>query len=389
MRHSIIKFDLIPFVWAKKSFKARRALMGFMEPKSLLPIARHAKELLEHASEHLLGNVERDLIFALIHADNSVEIMLREYLRFDKNERWRDLENRNFHQLLDACTELETVGNNRSQFVAFHDIRNALYHTGTFAPRRQDVESAVFFSKSLFNELHSDQPFREMKAVKPSKRTIKRLTKEFGKQKPYAKEANLVDRLTLSLEKRGYETRPNPRFAGTSIMADLLATKNDEVLVIEVKGKTGTILNSSIFRLAGFVEAARRALPGKKVMGWLVAESGFTKPARSAAAKVNIKLSTSKELDESRTYTFRKDETDEATSKITRDGAEKAAARFVRGKNKNAFEVRIDRAHKENREWVVEGSYATSIEGFPWAFDFEVRIRENGEVASYDFLKRN
>lgn len=349
-----------------------------MSSNFLLPIARHARELLEHASEHLRGNVERDLIFALIHADNSVEIMLREYLRFKKRKSWKDLENKNFHQLLNDCRELGTIENNRNQFIAFHDIRNALYHTGTFAPRKQDVQAVIYYSKLLFNELHPNLPFKDMKAANPTKKTIKHLAEEFG-QKPYVMEVDLIGRLKLFFIEQGYETRLNPKFAGTSIMADLLATRNNEAIVIEVKGGARRVFNSSIFRLAGFVDAARKTLPEKKVTGWFVAKTGFSKAARSAAGKLNIKLISGNEFEELLMPTSK------ATAKITRGSAEKIAIELVKSKNKNVSGVDVSSVHQKMKNWVINGAFSTRINGLPWAFNFEVRISENGEVISYNF----
>lgn len=357
-----------------------------MGPYPLLPIARHARELLEHASYHLAANAEKDLIFALIHADNSVEIMLREHLRFNKNQSWEKIENKNFHELLDACTELETVQNNRSQFVAFHDIRNALYHTGTFAPRLQDVESAVYFSKSLFNELHPKQSFKDMKAAKPTGLTIKRLAKEFGKKKPYAREAEVTKTLSFLLEKQGYKTISQPMLAGTSIMADLLATGDDEVIVIEVKGGVGPVASSSVFQLAGFVEAAKKSFPDKKVKGWLVTDSSFSSASRTAATKLNIELITTKNLDNLPNIML-KNHIVNSILTITQQDARRIATNFVKANCKNAFDVNIIGVRKEDVEWIVTGDYSTRIEGFPWAFNFEVRIGKEGKVTSYNFDK--
>jgi hypothetical protein len=243
------------------------------------------------------GN-EKDVIFALIHADNSVEIMLREHLRFDKNKPWKDLENKGFNQLLDECRELATIENNKSQFVAFHDIRNALYHVGTFVPRKQDVESAVYFAKLLFNEIHPNSTFKDMKLASPSDRTINILAKEFGKQKPYVTEMKFVGELASFFRRHGYKTEFNPKFAGTTAMADLLVTGKDEIIIVEVKARTKgkRVLNSAVFQLAGFVEVVKKALPEKKVTGWLVTNTAFSKAAVSAARKLKIKVVSSEEF---------------------------------------------------------------------------------------------
>ncbi len=270
-----------------------------MGPYSLLPIGRHAKELIEHASEHLRKNSEKDLIIALIHADNSIEIMLKEYLRFHKNKPWRAIDNQGFIKLLDSSKDLKTVENNRSQFVAFHDIRNALYHTGTFAPRKGDVESALYFSQLLFNELHPNFAFKDLRFANPSLHTINRLAGEFGDKKPYVTEIRLTRKLVDYFKKKGYKVRVNPKFAGTTIMADMLLMRKDETIVVEIKARTKSkkVLNSAIFQLAGFVNAVQKELPTKKVKGWLVTNTTFSKAAKSAARKLDIRLISGDELE--------------------------------------------------------------------------------------------
>lgn len=270
-----------------------------MGPYPLLPITRHAKELVEHSAEHLKKGDEKDLIIALIHIDNAIEIMLKEYLRFNKNRSWRNIENQFFPQLLDACVDLETIENNKSQFIAFHDIRNALYHAGTFAPRKEDVESALYFSKLLFNEMHPNFSFVEMKLETPSDKTIHLLTKEFGRGKPYATEARLVKELAAFFKKQGYASRINPTVAGTSIMADLMLTRNNKSIVIEVKAraKGHNVLNSAIFQLAGYLEAIKGAMPTREVEGWLVTNTSFSRAAITAARKLGIRLVNGKDLE--------------------------------------------------------------------------------------------
>jgi len=270
-----------------------------MGPYSLLPIGRHARELIEHAADHLGNNTEKDLTIALIHADNSIEIMLKEYLRFLKNKPWREIDNQGFIKLLDSSKDLKTVVNNRSQFVAFHDIRNALYHTGTFAPRKMDVESAIYFAQLLFNELHPKYPFTDLRFANPSLQTINSLAGEFGEKKPYVTEVRLITKLEHIFKKQGYSIKDTHKFAGTSIMADMLLTKNNEVIVVEVKARSKgkKVVNTAIFQLAGFVNAVRKELPLKNVNGWLITNTAFTKAAKTAANKLNIKLSTVDELE--------------------------------------------------------------------------------------------
>jgi hypothetical protein len=77
--------------------------------------------------------------------------------------------------------------------------------------------------------------------------------------------------------------------------------------------------------------------------------------------------------------------TPENTSHITREKAEAIAFEFVKKKNKGVSEVEVNSVHKEGKEWIIKGAYSTSIEGFPWAFNFVVQINDNGKVISYNF----
>ncbi len=272
--------------------------MGPFAQRPLLPIARHAKELIEHSSEHLQGGSEKDLIIALVHIDNAVEILLKEHLRFDKNVSWRKIEDKFFPQLLDDCvSDLDALENNKSQFIAFHDIRNALYHAGTFAPRKDDVESAIYFTKLLFNELHPEFAFKELKVKATPKDTIRFLAKEFGRDKPYATEVGLTNKIASLMRRHGYVVALNPMLGGTSRMADMLLTKGNKIIVVEVKARTTgkRVLNSSVYQLAGYVAAVKQE-KNSEVEGWLVTNENFSSVARKAAEKLEIRLISGSEL---------------------------------------------------------------------------------------------
>jgi Holliday junction resolvase len=274
--------------------------MGPYSPlKRLLPIARHAKELIEHSSEHLENGSEKDLLISLVHIDNSVEIMLKEHMRFKRNISWGQIEKMFFPQLLDACAQdLETIENNKNQFTAFHDIRNALYHAGTFVPRKEDVESALYFSKSLFNEIHPDFSFEKIEAIATSIDTINFLAKEYGVNRPYVTEYELTQKIALKLQKEGYKVRVNTRISGTALMPDILLTRNNEVIVVEIKARsTGKILNSSVYQLAGYVSAIKKVVPSdSKVEGWLITNTAFNMAAKKTAVDLNLRLISGEEL---------------------------------------------------------------------------------------------
>ena len=74
-----------------------------------LPSSRHAKDLIEQADEHLNKSTEKDLKFALIHADNAIESLLKEHARYGKNKRINDVVEMSFHKLLEECGDLPAV----------------------------------------------------------------------------------------------------------------------------------------------------------------------------------------------------------------------------------------------------------------------------------------
>jgi HJR/Mrr/RecB family endonuclease len=102
------------------------------------------------------------------------------------------------------------------------------------------------------------------------------------------------------MNRQGYHVILNPIIAGTSLMADLLLSRKNEVIVVEVKARTAgnSILNSSVYQLCGYVEAVKRATPTKKVEGWLVTNANFSQAARKAAENVGVRLIPGNELKE-------------------------------------------------------------------------------------------
>lgn len=89
------------------------------------------------------SGTEWDRKASLIHADNSIEILLKEYLRYFKKKSWREIDNLSFYDLLNSCNDIGLVDSSSEYFLSYHDIRNEVYHTGTLVPGREDLESLI------------------------------------------------------------------------------------------------------------------------------------------------------------------------------------------------------------------------------------------------------
>jgi len=267
----------------------------------MLPTTRHIKELIEHSDEHLLSGSERDLKISLIHADNSVEIMLKEYLRYDKEKGWREIENISFHKLLSACSDISLVNSSKSYFLAFHDMRNAVYHMGTLLPTKKDVESALELAKSLFNELHPDTKFEKVRISLPSEESINLVTNTLG-SKPYATELSLMKKFTDYLMRQGYLVEFEHLFPinKQQYRADLLAFRGNRAIVCEFKMKPNrNTIGRTMDMLRTFLDQAKEEFPDKKIEGWLIIfKRELSDRTKIAAEKLNIKLIDSKKLKE-------------------------------------------------------------------------------------------
>lgn len=257
---------------------------------SMLPTTRHVKELIMHAEEHMNSGTEWDLKVSLIHADNSIEIMLKEYLRYRKEKSWGEIERMNFYKLLNSCKDINLVSNSKSFFLAYHDIRNAVYHTGTLVPMKEDVKSVVGFAKTLFNELHPQFKFVDVRIKLPSKRAINTVSSVLGFQ-PHMTEMLLMKEFSNYLLKSGYKVLIEPVMPDKS-RADLLAQRENKLIVCEFKVRqTGMVVGrEAVYFLKAQVEALRKKYPEKNVEGWLITNARFSKSTREVAKGHNIQL---------------------------------------------------------------------------------------------------
>jgi hypothetical protein len=252
----------------------------------MLPTTHHVKELIEHAEEHLSYGSERDLKISLMHADNSIEIMLKEHLRYGQEKSWGEIERMNFYELLSSCEDISLVNSSKSFFLAFHDMRNAVYHVGTLVPMKKDVESAVEFAKTLFNELHPSFRFAEARIELPCETSIQVAWDTLGQKLPYINELSLVRDFSEYLRQKGYEVFFEYPLAGYRV--DILARKEDDFIVCEVKTRTAGVL--SVRQLMTYMDALRNEFPKKKIQGWLITSDQFTAPAQTLAEGLKIRL---------------------------------------------------------------------------------------------------
>ncbi len=267
---------------------------------SMLPTTRHVRDLIEHSEEHVTLGSEKDMKIALIHVDNSIEIMLKEYLRYEKERKLNDLENVSFYGLLNMCPDISVVKSSKSLFMAFHDMRNAVYHLGNLLPPKKDVESAIELAKSLFNELHQDVQFKNAQVSLPSKESINMLTNAVG-VKPYITEISMIQKFSAYMSSKGYQILVEHAMGKEmQYRADLLAIKGKNVIVCEFKLRPNRFdrLNA-INQLKTYMTFAETKFRGKQIEGWLINYSGnFSPTDEKTAEALGIKLIDSKMLED-------------------------------------------------------------------------------------------
>jgi len=117
--------------------------MVLAEP-SVSPILASSLEVMEHAIEHLKIGTDRDLKFAVQHADNAVELMLKELARF-KRIRLIDKRGQSL-SYYDCINKLEEKGVKIPELTdidLLHTERNSIYHLGS-QPDKRKTEWLVY-----------------------------------------------------------------------------------------------------------------------------------------------------------------------------------------------------------------------------------------------------
>lgn len=254
----------------------------------MLPITRRTKSLLDHSIEHLKLGSESDLQIALLHADNSVEILLKYHLRFKKNIPPVKLKDMSFYTLVDESKDLKIIEQSRSYFLIYHDMRNSVWHDGLMIPPKDDVRSATSYAKQLFNELFPENRYSDIQTTLPSKDSINNLQRTFG-EKDYLTEISQIQQIIILFEKQGYETITEHGLSDTGI--DLIARKKTHIILCEIKGFKRSNIGSHIINWTNY--AFQQYIERKVVSNvekWLISDASFVKPAIEMARTFNIQL---------------------------------------------------------------------------------------------------
>jgi Holliday junction resolvase len=198
----------------------------------MLPSSRHSKELIEHAEEHIRHNKDLDMKVALIHSDNSIEVMLKGYLRYSKYVKNEEVEKIGFYELITRCEDIALVKASKSNFLAYHDLRNTLYHQGALVPEKEDVISAIELAKSLFNELNSTDAFSNAKVELISGSVITNIANTIGNP-PYLEELRVISKAANIFINHGFQV--SSQSGSADVLADVVAEKGKRVIVCEIK----------------------------------------------------------------------------------------------------------------------------------------------------------
>jgi len=111
---------------------------------SASPILLSALELLEHAIEHLRKESNKDLKLAVLHADNSVELILKEVSRYNRiriiNKRGQSI---GYYDCIDELQKKSVSIPELPDVDLLHTERNSIYHLGS-QPDSKKAEWLVF-----------------------------------------------------------------------------------------------------------------------------------------------------------------------------------------------------------------------------------------------------
>jgi len=108
------------------------------------PILRSSLEVMEHAIEHLMNKTDRDAKLAVLHADNAVELILKELVRV---KRMRLIDRRGisirYYDCIDKLLEKGISIPELPDIDLLHTERNSIYHLGT-QPDQEKSEWLVY-----------------------------------------------------------------------------------------------------------------------------------------------------------------------------------------------------------------------------------------------------
>jgi uncharacterized protein YutE (UPF0331/DUF86 family) len=122
------------------------------------PIFTNSLEIMEHAIEHLKTKSPRDMRLAVLHADNALELLLKELARLNGIR----LIDKKGHSIsyYDCVDKLEEKGikiPGLPDIDILHDERNAIYHLGS-QPDEKKTDWLVYkVALNLFNRICLDE----------------------------------------------------------------------------------------------------------------------------------------------------------------------------------------------------------------------------------------
>lgn len=280
----------------------------------MLPITRHSKALLDHSMVHIQAGTESDLQIALLHADNSVEILLKYYLRFAKKIPPYKLDDMSFYDLVMKSTDLSIIEESRAYFLTYHDMRNSVWHDGLMIPPKDDVRSAISYAKRLFNELFPENKYSDIQTTLPSKDSVRNLQNTLGK-KEYLTEISHLQNAVLKFDNQGYETITE--HVSSDVEIDLIARKETHIILCEfLLSKRSNIGSHIIHRAHDVFQSYIKQNVIVNVEKWLVSDAPYVKPAIATARTLDIQLIKEREI----TPELRKLRSKYPTEKPTRDG---------------------------------------------------------------------
>ena len=256
---------------------------------SMLPSSRHAKDLINHASTHLLLSSDRDLKIALISIYNGVEILLKEHLRYGRNVGEDKVVRIGFRKLVTDSADLQTAKRNKNQLLIFHDIRNEVYHFGMVTPSKEDVDAAMGYAKLLFNEINPQNTFPKPDVRLPSERALERVSKI--RTSLELSEMSIMKRIVADLQKHEYETELESMLPNKA-RVDLIARRKKEIKLYEFKiMSSGKLVRSpAIYQLLAYLKILHGEYPQHKIKGYLVTNAKFNKLVKRTANLEGISL---------------------------------------------------------------------------------------------------
>ncbi len=122
---------------------------------SLSPMFKHAIESFEHGLEHFLDNTDRSRKFALLHIDQSIELLLKEKcMREGKSIYKSDGKTLSIHEAFQSIAKVASIPE-RPRLEELHDLRNTIQHKGLLpdqATTQYYVDIAYRFTKRFLKE---------------------------------------------------------------------------------------------------------------------------------------------------------------------------------------------------------------------------------------------